>query len=421
MTSLLGYRGAVLTPRASTRELDYHDDAVLTVTQGGVIAGVYAPGEAPPELRLIHDLRGSLIVPGFIDTHLHYPQTRVVGSASGPLLEWLERTVFPEEARFSNSTYAADVAREFVTACARYGTTTIGAYSSSSAAATTALFRCLEESGLRAVVGLVLMDQNCPDALRVPADRALAEADELAATWHGRDAGRLSFAVTPRFAITCSKTALAGAAALSERRGLIVMTHVAENPKEERETLDVHPWATDYLDVYERVGLVHERTILAHAIHLEGPAWDRIAMRRAKIAHCPDSNFFLGSGMMRLADPRSRGVVVGLGTDVAAGRSFDIRRTLSHAYDASLVTGSGATAADLFELATLGGARVLGKDDVVGSLEPGKEADFAVLHRPGHAEGKDGALRIATFGAEAAPVTRTYVRGRLVWSRAVGA
>ncbi|NUO52608.1 MAG: guanine deaminase [Polyangiaceae bacterium] len=418
MTSLTGYRGAVMTPRAGTRELDYHDDTVLTVAPGGTIVGLYKPGDAPPELRLIHDLRGSLIVPGFVDTHLHYPQTRVTGSASGPLLEWLERTVFPEEARFSNATYAADVAREFTMACARHGTTTVGAYSSSSATATTTLFRCLEDSGLRAVVGLVLMDQNCPDALRVPADRALSEADELAATWHGRDAGRLSFAVTPRFAITCSKTMLAGAAALSERRSLLVMTHVAENPKEENETLEVHPWATDYLDVYERVGLVHERTILAHAIHFDGAQWDRVGARRAKIAHCPDSNFFLGSGMMRLAEPRSRGVVVGLGTDVAAGRSFDIRRTLSHAYDASLMTAGGATAEELFELATLGGARVLGKDDVVGSLEAGKEADFVVLQRPAHAEGKEGALRIATFGSEAGPVTRTYVRGKLVWSRA---
>lgn len=420
MSLLVGYRGAVLTPRAGTRELDYHDDAVLTVTNTGTIASISPPSELPARAGLIHDLRGSLIVPGFIDTHLHYPQTRVVGSASGPLLDWLERSVFPEEARFANATYAAEVAREFVHACARHGTTTVGAYSSSSAAATTTLFRCLEESGLRAVVGLVLMDQNCPDALRVPAERALAEADELASVWHGRDAGRLSFAVTPRFAITCSKTALAGAASLSERRGLVVMTHVAENPREEQETLAVHPWATDYLDVYERVGLVHDRTILAHAIHFDGAQWDRVAMRRAKIAHCPDSNFFLGSGVMKIADPRSRGIVIGLGTDVAAGRSFDIRRTLSHAYDASLVSGGGATAEELFTLATLGGAQVLGLDAVVGSLEVGKEADFAVLAKPAHVEGREGAIRVATFGGELAPVTKTYVRGKMVWSRGVG-
>ncbi len=421
MKDLVGYRGAVLTPRSDSRAVDYHDDAVLTVTRTGSIVGVLAPDALPADLRLVHALRGSLLVPGFVDAHLHYPQTRVIGSASGPLLEWLERSVFPEEARFADPGYATTVAHEFAEACASHGTTTVGAYSSSSPSATRVLFSVLEEAGLRAVAGLVLMDQNCPDAVRVPADVALPAARELVDEWHGRDAGRLSFAVIPRFAISCSRPLLEGAAELASGRALSVMTHVSENPREEAETLAVHPWAKDYLEVYEAVGLVHERTVLAHAIHLSDAEWERLGSRRASVAHCPDSNLFLGSGVMRLASARDRGVVVSLGTDVAAGRSFDLRSTLAYAYDASLITGSGATADELFSMATLGGAQALGLDRNVGSLEAGKEADFVVLARPAHAAGRDGALRLATFGAQLAPVQRTYVRGKLVWSRAAAA
>jgi len=412
----VGYRGAVLTPSAASDDVVYHDDAVLVIARDGSIVGVY-PADDAGRASIVHDLRGSLIVPGFVDNHVHYPQTRIVGSASGPLLDWLERSVFPEEARFTDEGYARAVAREFVVACAARGTTTVGAYASSSSAATHVLFETLADSGLRAVAGLVLMDQNCPPALSVPADRALASCRELAGRWHEAHAGRLSFAIVPRFAISCSRALLEGAAAVAADLDLCVMTHVSENPSEEADTLAVHPWATDYLGVYEAVGLVGRRTVLAHAIHLSGSEWDRVAERGASIAHCPDSNFFLGSGVMRLGEARRRGITVGLGTDVAAGRSFDVRRTASHAYDAALIASSAATPAELFTLATLGGARSLGLGDRVGTLEPGKEADFAVIDRPAHATGLEGALRTVLFGSEMAPVSRTYVRGRLVWSR----
>ncbi len=412
----VGYRGAVLTP-SNAGGVVYHDDAVLVVSPSGTISAVASIEAGRAACPLIHDLRGSLLVPGFVDAHLHYPQTRVIGSASGPLLTWLERVVFPEEARFTEETYARAVAKEFALRCAERGTTTVGAYSSSSPLATNLLFDALRESGLRAVAGLVLMDQRCPEAVRVPAAQALAACREIVSRWHGFDGGRLAVAIVPRFAISCSKELMQGAAAVAAEHDLCVMTHISENPREEAETLVVHPWARDYLDVYETVGLVGPRTILAHAIHLGPAAWDRVAERGAKIAHCPDSNFFLGSGAMRLAEARARGVTVGLGTDVAAGRSFDVRRTVACAYDAALLTESSATPAELFTLATLGGARALGLADRVGTLEPGKDADFTVLARPLHAAGEQGALRAATFAADLAPVTRTYVRGRLVWSR----
>ncbi len=414
MTLASGYRGAILTPREEGG-CSFHEDAVLCVDPAGSVIGVFDPGATPPGLGWVHDLCGALVIPGLVDVHLHCAQTRVVGSASGPLLEWLERTVFPEEARFRHQSYASLVAAEFVAACARRGTTTVGAWATSSSVATASLFQALDEAGLRGVVGMVLMDQNCPDDLRVDAVEALAEARALVDAWHGHDAGRLRFAATPRFAITCSRRLLEGAAGLSRELGLPVMTHVAENAREGQETLAVHPWAKDYLDVYDAVGLVHERTLLAHAIHLDASSWDRIAERGAAVAHCPDSNFFLGSGVMRLAEPRTRGVRVGLGTDVAAGRSFDVRRTVSYAWDASLLAGSGATPEELFTLATLGGARALGLAAETGTLEPGKQADFVVLERSPAMTGREGALRAATFASDDAPVLRTYVRGRRVW------
>ena len=200
-----------------------------------------------------------------------------------------------------------------------------------------------------------------------------------------------------------------------------MQTHVSENPREGVETLRVHPIADDYLGVYQACGLVHERTLLAHAIHLSPSEWERAARAGVRIAHCPDSNFFLGSGSMAWSAPRAFGMRVGLGSDVAAGRSFDMRRAIASAWDAARVTGSTVTPAELFAASNLGGARALGLDDRTGTLEPGKDADFVVLERPDYARGEAAALRFATFATDAAPVVRTYVRGRRVDDRELDA
>lgn len=408
-----GYRASILTPRDG-REILYLEDGLLVVDEAGRIAHLLAANEPAPQGCVIHDLRGSLITPGFVDAHVHYPQTRVIGSASGPLLPWLERTVFPEESRFTEDDYAREVAEEFVRRAASVGTTTVLAFSSSSATATAIALETLAERGLRAIVGLTLMDQNCPAALAVPAERAIPEARALAAQFHGGAGGLLGMAITPRFALSCSRPLLEAAGALARDLDLLVQTHVSENVHEGEATLAAHPIASDYLGVYEAVGLVGPKTVFAHAIHFSEAEWDRVAASGARIAHCPDSNFFLGSGVMKLAEARRRGVPVALGSDVAAGRSFDLRRAIACAHDAAILAGEPVEDEVLFELATLGGAKVLGVAGVTGSLELGKEADFLVLDRPGYLRGREGALRLATFGAELAPVSRTYVRGRLV-------
>jgi guanine deaminase len=410
MTAL---RGRLLTPLPEGG-VAFLDDALITIERGRVVSA--ASWTNPPAHHAVHDLRPFVLVPGFVDTHVHFPQTRVIGRAGAPLLEWLERTIFPEEARFAGpggEAYARAVAQDFVRALAGAGTTTAAVYSSSDERATEVLFEALAASGLRAVVGLTLMDQHAPPALLVPRAEAMAACDRLAARWHGHDSGRLGFAVTPRFALSCSRALMEDAARFAASGNLLVQTHIAENVAEGTAVLALHTFGADYLGVYEAVGLIGPRTVLAHAIHFSASEWDRIAASGTKIAHCPDSNFFLGSGRMNVEAARARGVTVGLGSDVAAGRSFDLRRAMAFAYDSALCLGHRTTAAELFTMATIGGARALGLDGEVGSITAGKDADVVALSLPYPAEGVEEVLAQVAF-ADGVRVERTYVRGERV-------
>lgn len=416
------YRGRILSPRSGFFSdpacFDDWPDGLVEVSGEGKIerVGPYAPGlfEGP-----VLDVRPSVIVPGFVDAHLHYPQTRVVGSAKYELLPWLNNAVFPEEARFGDEAYAREVAREFIAKMLRFGTTACAAYSSSNARATEVLFEAFADAGMRAWVGLTLMDQEAPSDLLVPCDEAIEACERLSAAWHGYDGGRLSFVVTPRFAPSCSKALLERAGALAKERGLPIQTHISENVSECSFALSLHPYANDYLDIYDRAGLIGEKTLLAHSIYLSPSEWDRIAARGARIVHCPDSNFFLGSGRMPLWEARKRGIVVALGTDVAAGRSFDLRRTMTHAYDNGLCAGHVLSPAEIFAMATLGGAEALGMAKAIGSLEAGKEADFVVMRVSPHGKTAEQVLSEIVFAGDETQVQRAYVRGRLVYSLTV--
>jgi guanine deaminase len=301
-----------------------------------------------------------------------------------------------------------------VAALAAAGTTTASVFSSSDERATHVLFEALAASGLRANAGLTLMDQRCPEALRVPRGAAMAACARLADRWHGHDRGRLGFTVTPRFALSCSRALMEDAARFAEGRGLAVQTHLAEHPAEGAAVLAEHPFASDYLGVYEALGLVGPRSLFAHAIHLTPGEWDRLAAHGAAVAHCPDSNFFLGSGRMSLAAARAHHVTVGLGSDVAAGRSFDLRRAMAHAYDTALCLDHRVGAAELFTMATLDGARALGLGGVTGSLVPGKDADFLALRLPAPADTLDAVLAQIAF-SDGVRVERAFVRGVRVY------
>lgn len=406
------FRGKLLTWCTATKDILYLDDALLSVDAAGRIAAVdsYSP-ELAKGLH-VRDVRPWLLSPGFVDAHLHYPQIRVIGSASGPLLPWLERTVFPEEARFVDMDHARIVAAELIQRFIAVGTTTAVLFSSSSPEATRVLFERLAKSGLRAIAGLTLMDQHCPGPVCLPADQALEAAKELVQAFHGFDEGRLAFAITPRFAPTCSRALLEKSAQLAHENNLFVQTHISENADEVFAALEVHPWAKDYLDVYERTGLLGPRTLLAHAIHLSSSEWDRIRRFDARIVHCPDSNFFLGSGRHPLTEPQKREIRVALGTDVAAGRTFDVRQIMSSAYDNALCLGNRVSPAELFRLGTLGGAEALGMEASIGSLEPGKEADLCLIELPSYVDGVTDVLSRIVFSSDTTLVRETYVRGK---------
>jgi guanine deaminase len=382
-------RGRLLCPRPEEARVEVLRDGLLEIDALGRIAAV---GPAPADCDVEESFPGAVLLPGFVDTHVHFPQTRILGSASGPLLPWLLRSVFPEEARFAEARYAAAVAWEFCEQLVRHGTTCAAIYSSSHPIAATLLFTELERRGLRALAGLTLMDRGAPPELLLAAGPALAACTELVERWHGVDRGRLQFCVTPRFALSCTPELLRGAAALAERHGLPVQTHLAENGDEIAATAAAFPGSRDYLGVYEDHGLCGPRSLFAHCVHLSEESWDRMAAGGAAVAHCPDSNFFLGSGSMDLQAPTRRGVRVGLGTDVGAGRSFSLRQVMAAAHDAALVVaGRGGTrggperervtAEGLLWHATRGGARALGLAQV-GCLAPGYEADVVALDVP---------------------------------------
>ncbi len=413
--ALRSIRGLVIAPHPTEHRLDVHPDAVIRLTADGRIDSV-DDAATSPDVPVTWP--GTAILPGFVDTHIHFPQTRILGSASGPLLDWLDASVYPEEQRFNDRSYAASVAAQFCDALLAQGTTAAGVYSSSHLDATDALFTALDRCGLRAQAGITLMNRGAPGPLLLDTDAAVNAAETLLERWHGHDGGRLRFCVTPRFALSCDSPLLGAAADLAARHGLYIQTHLSENPDELRDTAKAFPAAADYLAVYEQHGLVGDRTIFAHCVHLSDNEWQRIARHDAVVAHCPDSNFFLGSGTMPLADALRRGIRVGLGTDVGAGRTFSMQRVASGAYDAALIEREPVSSETLLWLATRGGANALGFGECIGSIAPGYDADLVAIDVPDDTGGPrlfDALL----FNLDRTAVRATVTRGVPRWRRDV--
>lgn len=330
------------------------------------------------------------------------------------MLPWLQRSVFPEEARFAGVEHATAVAEEFCAAMIAQGTTSAGVFSSSHPIATEVLLEALDRRGLRAVTGVTLMDRSAPDACTLDADPALAALAELHERWHGHDEDRLRIAVIPRFGISCTSELMRRAAELADRHELFVHTHISENRDELKVTAELFPESRDYLGVYEDHGLASARTILAHAVHLSDDEWGRVASSDVAIAHCPDSNFFLGSGCMPLRSALERDIRIGLGTDVGAGRTFSMRRVAAAAYDASLVRDAMVEPEQLLWLATRGGARVLGPADRLGCIAPGFDADLVAVDVPSHVRELGETIDALLFRHDAGPVRAAMVRGRVL-------
>jgi guanine deaminase len=341
----------------------------------GEARGVIAA--APPDAD-VDDHAGKLILPGFIDTHIHYPQTRVIGSYGAQLLDWLQKYTFVEEQKFADRGHAESVSKFFLDEMFRQGTTTAVVYCTVRPESVDAFFGESERRGARMIAGKVMMDRNAPPALTDTPQRGYDESKALIEAWRGK--GRLGYAITPRFAITSSDAQLQAAGALArEFPGAWIQTHLSENHAEIAFTKQLFPWAKNYLDVYDHFGLLRETSIFGHCIHLEAGEVEALAAKRGIAAFCPTSNLFLGSGLFDMRRLDEAGVRVALATDVGGGTSYSMLQTANEAYKVLQMNGQSWPAAQAFYQMTLGNARALGLEGKIGEIAPGREADLIVL------------------------------------------
>ena len=389
------YRSSLLR-FAEDGQAQFDEDGLLAVQPGAdgrvrvVAAGSWQalspqwlPGGRPQPGVELTLLPGRIIAPGFVDLHIHYPQTEMIGSPASGLLPWLENYTFPLESRFADSGYAADVAGFFIDELLRNGVTTALTFATSHPTSVNALFAEAQQRQMRLITGKVLQDRHSPDGVRDDTEQSLIDTENLIQRWHGVD--RLGYAITPRFAPTSSDAQMRGAGELAARYGDVwIQSHVAENLDEVRWVAELYPQARSYLAVYDGFGLMRERAVYAHCIHFD--AADRALMRERHTAAAvsPTSNLFLGSGFFDYIGADEVGYAYGLASDVGGGTSFSPFRTMMAAYyvgrEGQTKRGLSLTPAQLWWQHTAGAARALGLEGVIGNLQPGCEADFVVLN-----------------------------------------
>jgi guanine deaminase len=425
--TMRAFRGEILSiatdPRDDPQAVRHEPDGLLVVEDGIVVArGAHAElaghyAGVPTEI-----LQG-LIVPGFIDAHVHYPQMDSIASHGDQLLDWLDRHIFPAEKAFADRTHADAVASAFLDELLRNGTTSALVFPTVHEQSVDALFEAALTRRMRIISGKVLMDLG-PEGLADTPEAAKARSEGLIARWHGR--GRLGYAVMPRFALTSSDEQLRVAGALlADHPEILLHTHLAENVKECAAVADRFPEALDYLDAYDRFGLVGARSVFAHGVHLSDRSCVRLAESGAGIAICPSSNLFLGSGFFDFGQADAHRVRLGLGTDIGAGTSFSMLHTAGLAYQAALARSISLDPFRALYLATTGSAALLHIEDRVGALEPGQEADFVVLddgatpllaRRTRNATLADRLFALQILGDDRI-IRRTYVLGERAWDR----
>ncbi|MEU7487297.1 guanine deaminase [Streptomyces sp. NPDC042319] len=413
----------------SGEALRYVSDGLLICADGRVTAaGEHAAlrHRLPAGVIPVHH-PDQVIVPGFVDAHVHGVQTDVMTAFGADLTGWLERRAFPEEERFADAGYAREAAAVLCDQLLRNGTTTALVFGSVHPGSADALFAEAARRNLRIACGKVLMDRNAPDALLDTADSGYEESKALLGRWHGK--GRAQYAITPRFAPSSTPAQLEAAAALwHEHPGTLLHTHVSETPDEVTWARSLFPGRAGYLDIYDHYGLLGPGAVLAHGVHLSPAERDRCAATGTALAHCPGSNLALGSGLFPARETAGgpRPVTVGLGTDVGAGPTFSMLSTVYDAYRVAAVCGAPIDTAQAYHLATRGGAAALGLADTVGSLTPGQEADFAVLdpratpllaRRTARAEDIEELLLVLAAMGDDRAVRATYVAGRLAHDR----
>ncbi|MEY4872217.1 MAG: guanine deaminase [Pseudomonadota bacterium] len=350
--------------------------AVL-VDRGRIIATGPADAlrAAHPQAR-IHDYGRSLITAGFIDAHVHYPQTAIIASWGKRLIDWLNSYTFPEEMRFADPAYADMIANRYLDLATAHGTTTVCTYATIHPASVDAIFTAAEVRGMRLYAGKTCMDRNAPDGLRDTAQSAYDDSKALLEKWHGVD--RLNYVITPRFSPTSTPEQLAALGALwREYPDCLMQTHLSEQTDEIAWVRDLFPQSRDYLDTYESQGLLREGALYGHAIHLTDREKSRLIEAGASLVHCPTSNTFIGSGLFDMG--LAKHLRVGLATDTGGGSSFSMLHTMAAAYEIAQLRGQALHPSQLIWLATVGSARALRAEDRIGNIAPGMEADLTIL------------------------------------------
>ena len=408
-------------------QLRHIEDGVLIVNHGIIEwFGLWQDGQSRLDAGTpVQHYPKQWIVPGFIDSHIHYPQTEMVGAYGEQLLSWLEKHTFPTEKRFADIEHARSMSAFFIKQLLQNGTTTALVFGTVHPQSVDALFEEASKINMRLIAGKVMMDRNAPDYLCDTAENSYSDSKALIEKWHGKD--RLLYAITPRFAPTSSPEQLQAAQRLrQEYPDTYLHTHLSENKAEIAWVNELYPEHHGYLEVYHHYGLTGERSVFAHSIHLQDKDWQCLHNTHSAVAFCPTSNLFLGSGLFKLADAWKHQVSVGMGTDIGAGTSFNMLQTLNEAYKVMQLQGYSLSALEGFYLATLGGAKALMLDDKIGNFNEGKEADFVVLDpcatalqtlRHHNAHDFDAQLFVLLTLGDDRNIYHTYVNGQLVYQR----
>lgn len=357
----------------------FRDGALVIAGERIVAVGDYHELKVQHVDAVEHDYRGHLIVPGLIDSHVHFPQTEMIACYGEQLLSWLENYTFPTEKKFAQSAYSDKIATLFVDQLLKNGTTTALAFSSVHKSACDSLFNAASHHNMAMIAGKVCMDRNCPDDLSDTALGAQQDSAELIEKWHGK--GRNLYAITPRFAPTSSEAQMAALGELAQQyQDVFIQTHLSENKDEIEWVKALYPTHKGYLDVYDHYNMVRDRAVFGHCIHLTDDEWARLGESGATAAFCPTSNLFLGSGLFDNDQAKRYDVNVALASDVGAGTSFNLLRTYGEAYKISQLRGSPIDAIEGFYMMTQGAAAAHGLTGTIGNLNPGSHADFVILN-----------------------------------------
>ncbi|QDO83288.1 guanine deaminase [Shewanella psychropiezotolerans] len=425
--SFLDILSVVDDPADIEKNLRFIEDGLMFVANGRIEwIGTWEEGKdkIPADVR-VRSYPGKIVMPGFIDTHIHYPQSEMVGAYGEQLLEWLDNYVFPTEARYKDKDYAKEMSEFFVKQLLRNGTTTAMVFGTVHPESVNSLFEVAENINMRMIAGKVMMDRNAPDYLLDTPEISYNQSKELIEKWHKR--GRLLYAITPRFAPTSSPEQLDVAGRLKQEfPDTYVHTHLCENKDEIKWVKELFPERASYLDVYHHHGLTGPKSIFAHSIHLEDCEWDCLHETDSAVSFCPTSNLYLGSGLFKLQEAWKRKVKVGVGTDIGAGTTFSMMQTLNEAYKVMQLQDYRLSAFEAFYLATLGGAKSLSLDHLIGNFEIGKEADFVVIDpcatplqqlRYDNSKSLADELFVLITLSDDRSIYRTYVDGQLVYAR----